>query len=110
MPSSRWPRVRKPGRSTMQTTAVRQQRRADDYRYYREIFRGRPMPCAYLDLDLFDENIREIASRAGGKRIRVASKSLRCVAAIRRVLEADACFQGIMCFTAREAVYLTSQG
>ena len=94
----------------MQTTAVRQQRRADDYPYYREIFRGRPMPFAYLDLDLFEENIREIASRAGGKRIRVASKSLRCVAVMRRVLEADACFQGIMCFTAREAVYLAGQG
>jgi D-serine deaminase-like pyridoxal phosphate-dependent protein len=94
----------------MQTTAIRQQRRADDYPYYREIFRGRPMPFAYLDLDLFEENIREIASRAGGKRIRVASKSLRCLAAIRCVLEADACFQGIMCFTAREAAYLANQG
>lgn len=94
----------------MQTTAVRQQRRADDYPYYREIFRGRPMPFAYLDLDLFEDNIREIASKAGGKRIRVASKSLRCVAAIQRVLEADACFQGIMCFTAREAGYLAGQG
>jgi D-serine deaminase-like pyridoxal phosphate-dependent protein len=94
----------------MQLTAVRQQRRADDYPYYREILRGRPMPLAYLDLDLFEENIRQIASQSDGKRIRVASKSLRCVAAIRRVLEADACFQGIMCFTAREAVYLAGLG
>lgn len=68
------------------------------------------MPFAYLDLDLFAENIRQIAEQSGGKRIRVASKSLRCVAAIRRVLEADPCFQGIMCFTAREAVYLASLG
>lgn len=94
----------------MQTTAVRQQRRADDYPYYREILRGRSMPLAYLDLDLFEENIRQIASQSGGKRIRVASKSLRCVAALRRVLESDACFQGIMCFTAREAVYLAGLG
>lgn len=94
----------------MQTTAVRQQRRADDYPYYRELFRGRPMPFAYLDLDLFEDNIRQIASQTGGKHIRVASKSLRCVAAIRRVLQADACFQGIMCFTAREAVYLAGLG
>lgn len=68
------------------------------------------MPFAYLDLDLFAENVRQIADKAGGKRIRVASKSLRCVPAIRRVLEANACFQGIMCFTAREAVYLAGQG
>jgi len=94
----------------MQTTEVRQQRRADDYAYYREIFQGRPMPFAYLDLDLFEENIRQIAGQTGGKRIRVASKSLRCAAAIRRVLEADTCFQGIMCFTAREAAYLAGLG
>ena len=68
------------------------------------------MPFAYLDLDLFEENIRQIAGQTGGKRIRVASKSLRCAAAIRRVLEADTCFQGIMCFTAREAAYLAGLG
>src|SRR5258707_4154529 len=99
------------GKNSMQTsTVISPQRKTDDYRYYREVFRGRPMPFAYLDLDLFDENVRLIASRAGGKRIRVASKSLRSVAAIRRVLEADAVFQGIMCFTAREALYLASLG
>ncbi|MEO7021987.1 MAG: amino acid deaminase/aldolase [Ktedonobacteraceae bacterium] len=92
------------------STAATFQKRADDYPYYREIFRERPMPFAYLDLDLFAENIRQIADKAGGKRIRVASKSLRCTPAIRRVLEADTCFQGIMCFTAREAVYLAGQG
>lgn len=80
------------------------------YPYYREIFRERPMPFAYLDLDLFEENIRQIAAKAGDKRIRVASKSLRCVEAMRRVLRADACFQGVMCFTAREAAYLAGQG
>lgn len=80
------------------------------YPYYREVFRGRPLPYAYLDLDLFAENIRQIAAKAGGKYIRVASKSLRCVEAMRRVLAADACFQGLMCFTTREAVYLAGQG
>lgn len=94
----------------MRTMVSKQQRQVDTYPIYREIFRGRPLPFAYLDLDLFEENIRQIASQTGGKRIRVASKSLRCVAAIRRVLEADACFQGIMCFTAREAAYLAGLG
>lgn len=94
----------------MQTPTVGPARRTDDYPYYREIFDGRPMPFAYLDLDLLAENMRQIASQSGGKRLRVASKSLRCVAAMRRVLEADACFQGLMCFTAREAAYLAGLG
>lgn len=81
-----------------------------DYAYYREIFAGRAMPFAYLDLDLLAENIRQVLARAGEKRVRLASKSLRSVAVIRRILEADARFQGIMCYTAREAAYLASQG
>jgi D-serine deaminase-like pyridoxal phosphate-dependent protein len=81
-----------------------------DYAYYKEIFKGRPFPFAYLDLDLLDHNIRQIASRAHGKRIRLASKSLRSVAVLRRILAADPCFQGIMCYTPKEAIYLAEQG
>lgn len=81
-----------------------------DYAYYRRVFAGRRLPFAYLDLDLFDENIRQVVSRAGGKRIRVASKSVRSVAALKRILAADDRFIGAMCLTAREAVYLAEQG
>src|SRR5437660_9203012 len=81
-----------------------------DYEYYRKIFDGQPMPFAFVDLDLLDQNIREIASRAHGKRIRLASKSIRCISILRRIFAADDCFQGVMCYTALEAVYLASQG
>ena len=84
--------------------------RERDYKYYKKIFDGYPMPFAFVDLDLLDQNIRQIAGRARGKRVRLASKSLRCVAMLRRIFAADACFQGIMCYTALEAVYLASQG
>jgi len=81
-----------------------------DYTYYKEVFAGRPMPFAYLDLDLLEQNIRQVVERANGKRVRLASKSLRSVAVIRRILAAHSCFQGIMCFACQEAVYLASQG
>src|SRR5260370_17733249 len=74
------------------------------------MLRRHTMPFAYLDLDLFDKNIRQVVARAGGKRVRLASKSLRSVAVIRRIFASDPCFQGIMCYTAPEAVYLASQG
>ncbi len=80
------------------------------YDYYREVFRGRPMPFAFVDLDLMDQNIRAVADRAAGKRVRLASKSLRCLAIINRILLADACFQGIMSYSAQEAAYLATQG
>ena len=81
-----------------------------DYAYYHAIFQNHPMPFAFLDRDLLDANIRLIASRAGGKRIRIASKSVRSVAVLRHILAADPCFQGIMCFTAHEAAFLAQQG
>lgn len=81
-----------------------------DYQYYKQACAGQAMPFAYLDVDLLEQNIRLIASRAGGKRIRIASKSVRSVAVLKRIFAADPCFQGIMCFTAQEAVYLYSQG
>jgi D-serine deaminase-like pyridoxal phosphate-dependent protein len=81
-----------------------------DYAYYRRIFAGRAMPFAFVDLDLLDENIRQVLRRAGDKQVRVASKSVRSVAVLRHILAADPRLRGVMCFTAREAVYLASQG
>lgn len=80
------------------------------YEYYREVFRGRSMPFAFVDLDLLDQNIRAVAVRAAGKRIRLASKSLRCLAIINLILLAKDCFQGIMCYSAKEAAYLAAHG
>ena len=81
-----------------------------DYDYYKKIFASRPLPFAYVDLDLLEQNIRQILTRAQGKRIRLASKSLRSVAILQRILASDSSFQGIMCYSAREALYLSSQG
>ncbi len=93
--------------TTLSTSVSHQEH---DYAYYKQVFRGRTMPFAYLDLDLLDQNIRQIAALAAGKRVRLASKSLRSVAVLRRILAADSCFQGSMCYTAQEAVYLAKQG
>src|SRR5258708_568822 len=93
-----------------EASPVRLREYAHDYPYYKKIFSGHAMPFAYLDLDLLDQNIRQVQTRVGGKRVRLASKSLRSVAVIRRILAADPCFQGIMCYTPLEAVYLAKQG
>ena len=81
-----------------------------DYTYYKSIFKGRRLPLAYVDLNLFDENVRNIITRSGDKKIRVASKSVRCTNLLRRVLDSDARYQGLMCFTVAEAVYLSQLG
>lgn len=97
-------------RHSLPSPSTSQQTTKHDYDYYKGIFGNHPMPYAFLDLDLLEQNIRQIVASARGKRVRLASKSLRSVAVLRRILAADPCFQGIMCYTAREAAYLASQG
>jgi D-serine deaminase-like pyridoxal phosphate-dependent protein len=83
---------------------------ADNYNYYKEIFKGVQMPFAFVDMDLFNKNTEAIIKRAGNKKIRIASKSIRCVDLIKKILSSDSIFQGIMCYHPLEAVWLSEQG
>ena len=66
-------------------------------------------PVAIVDLEAFDANAEDLVRRAGGKPIRVASKSVRCRALLERVLRMDG-FQGIMSFTLAESIWLARAG
>ena len=63
-------------------------------------------PFAAVDLDAFDHNREQLARRAGGMPIRVASKSVRCRALLRRVLDSGAPFRGVLALTLGEALWL----
>lgn len=66
-------------------------------------------PVAIVDLGAFDDNARDLVRRAGGKPIRVASKSVRCRALLERALARDG-FAGIMSFTLPESLWLAREG
>ncbi len=66
-------------------------------------------PLAIVDLDAFDSNADDLVRRAGGKPIRVASKSVRCRALLERVLDRDG-FAGVMAFTLAESLWLARSG
>ncbi|MBZ5741124.1 amino acid deaminase/aldolase [Nocardioides mangrovi] len=68
-----------------------------------------PTPAFVVDLDAFDANAADLERRAGGLPIRVASKSLRIPALIRRALARDG-FEGVLAFTLREALWLYAEG
>lgn len=69
-------------------------------------------PLAFVDLTLFDDNARRMASLVRGTdlKIRIATKSLRVPELIRRALNSSAAYQGLMCFCAAEAAFLAEQG
>jgi D-serine deaminase-like pyridoxal phosphate-dependent protein len=62
-------------------------------------------PYAVVDLDAFDRNAADLVRRAGGKPIRVASKSVRCRALVDRALAREG-YAGILAFTLPEALWL----
>lgn len=68
---------------------------------------GHSAPCAALDLKALSYNAGSLLRRAGGKPLRVASKSIRNKAVLRAVL-AQPGFAGILGFTLPEAIWLAT--
>jgi D-serine deaminase-like pyridoxal phosphate-dependent protein len=66
-------------------------------------------PVAIVDLEAFDANAEDVLRRAGGKPVRVASKSVRCRALLERVLAREG-FAGVMSFTLAESLWLARSG
>ncbi|MFH0245134.1 amino acid deaminase/aldolase [Streptomyces sp. HK10] len=66
-------------------------------------------PLAVVDLAAFDANAADLVRRAGGKPVRVASKSVRCRTLLERALARDG-FAGVMSFTLAESLWLARHG
>jgi D-serine deaminase-like pyridoxal phosphate-dependent protein len=81
-----------------------------DYGYFKRALAGRRLPAAFVDLDALDANLADLRERAGRLPIRLVTKSVRCVAILRRVLASGAPFRGLMCYSPAEAAWLASLG
>ncbi|MGA8047940.1 MAG: amino acid deaminase/aldolase [Dermatophilaceae bacterium] len=66
-------------------------------------------PFAVVDLDAFDANAADLVRRAGGRPVRLASKSVRCRPLQARALSAPG-FAGVMAYAVREAIWLVREG
>jgi len=77
---------------------------------YEAIFAELEPPFAFVDLDAVATNAQDMLRRAEGKPIRVASKSVRCRALLRRFLELSGGFRGLLNLTLPEALWLHGQG
>ncbi|MCL4234567.1 MAG: alanine racemase [Deltaproteobacteria bacterium] len=71
------------------------------------------LPAALVDLDALERNADRIAepARARGKRLRLATKSLRCAWIVSHLRERlDDIYGGLMCLTVAEAAFLADRG
>ena len=83
------------------------------YAVIRELLREHPLPAAFVDLDAFDRNLARVVSQVAPRHtpLRVASKSVRVVALLRRLLDrGGAALHGLMCFAVPEAAFLAAEG
>jgi D-serine deaminase-like pyridoxal phosphate-dependent protein len=84
--------------------------RADDLRArYDRATEDLDPPLAIVDLDAFDRNAADMARRAAGRPIRIATKSLRCRFLIERALASPG-YRGLMCYSLPEALWLHGMG
>jgi D-serine deaminase-like pyridoxal phosphate-dependent protein len=77
---------------------------------YDSLFAAVAPPFAFVDLDAMRRNAASMLAQASGLPIRVASKSVRSVGVLRRILELDPGFRGVLAFTAPEAIHLAGEG
>ena len=77
---------------------------------YETAFAAVDAPFAFVDLDAMWSNSADMLRRSAGKPIRVASKSLRCRALLRTILDREAGYQGLLTFTLPETLWLTRHG
>ncbi len=79
----------------------------------RRAIAGEALPCAVVDADALDANVDQVAAlvRARGKRLRVATKSIRAAKLVDHVLTrgGDA-FAGLMTYTAAETAWWAARG
>ena len=80
------------------------------YERYESIFAELEPPFAFVDLDAVGANADRMLASAGGKPIRIASKSVRCRALLRRMLDRSSGFRGLLNLTLPEALWLYDDG
>ncbi len=68
------------------------------------------MPYAFIDLDILKENTKQLLIRSHNKKVRLATKSIRCRSILDTLFKESDQIQGLMCFTAPEAIWLSKQG
>ncbi len=81
------------------------------YEYYSNLLTRHKLPAAVLDEDLLLANVSNIIDRAKGVKIRVASKSVRSISVLKKIISINpTAFSGIMAFTLDEAIFLADNG
>ena len=83
----------------------------DGYQRLKDAIAGERLPTAVVDLDAMDRNFDRLVATAQGKPMRIASKSVRCPALLRHLVDrGGAAVVGVMTYSAAETEFLAGEG
>lgn len=87
-----------------------------DYQSYQKAIALLNRPCAFLDLNHLEENINKVLADLKGKKLRIATKSIRSVAVLNDILKFiqhnsidKECVSGLMAYHPQEALDLARE-
>ena len=81
-----------------------------NYNELRKLLKQHHLPALLIDMDAFDSNIEWVINNCGNKSIRIATKSVRSLEMLKYILSYSDVFQGVMCFSIAEALWLRKNG
>lgn len=82
----------------------------EQYQRYTQALEGIARPLAFVDEEAFYENAQRVLAYSGRLPVRIATKSIRSAALLHRLFSYSTRFQGMLCMSAREALYLAQEG
>ena len=80
------------------------------YQNYLQALKEVSNPSLFLDQDAFHKNLHWVISHSGDKKIRIATKSIRSIEVLKKILASHKVFQGLMTYTLEESLWLKSLG
>lgn len=80
------------------------------YEQYQRALAHLASPALFLDLDAFNSNLSWVIENSGKKNIRLATKSIRSVEMIKKILSSSNVFKGLMTYDLNESLWLKEQG
>jgi D-serine deaminase-like pyridoxal phosphate-dependent protein len=81
-----------------------------NYATLKTLFRDHTHPLLFVDERALESNIEWVLKQSGTKKIRIATKSVRSTAVLKKILAANPRFQGLMTYTLEESLWLSQQG
>lgn len=81
-----------------------------NYENLKSTFKNLSHPLLFVDQQALNSNIQWVLNQTQNKTIRLATKSIRSVAVLQKILAASPRFQGLMTYTLEESLWLSQLG